>query len=168
MQIANTIARLRVLVGYLGEKSQYAWWPSSFFTKSSQAFLNPILPKTSFLSQYYGVREAASIVHDAHIGVGQDVFHLFRLHESLEIELHQHLSSGEFAAHLSTLVSSKDGAQSALADLASTQATEAVGPVRVGGTRNLRQPEIWQVVAAHYMRAFQQDVKVFPFFYREP
>ena len=167
MQLADVIARLRVIVGYLGEKSQYAWWPSSFLTKSSQAFLSPMFPKTSFLSQYYGVRDAAAVVHDAHIGVGQDVFHLFRLPESLEIGLHQYLSN-DGATHLSKLISSIEACHGALVEMASGQTSRAVGPVRIGGTGTIRQAGRWQVVAAHYERAFQEGSKAFPYFYREP
>ena len=46
------IARLRLLVGYLGEHHQYNWWPSAFLTPSSMAFLAPIFSKTAFMAQY--------------------------------------------------------------------------------------------------------------------
>jgi hypothetical protein len=39
----QAILRLRVIVGYLGEKAQFAWWPTEFYTPSSAAFLNPAL-----------------------------------------------------------------------------------------------------------------------------
>lgn len=167
MQLAHDIARLRAVVGYLGEKSQYAWWPSSFLTKSSQPFLSPMFPKTSFLSQYYGVRDAAAVVHDAHIGVGQEVFHLFRLPESLEIGLHQYLSN-DGATHLANLISSKEACHAALVEMASGQTNRGVGPVRIGRTGTIRQTDMWKVVAAHYERAFQEGSKAFPYFYREP
>jgi hypothetical protein len=31
------ITRLRLLVGFLGEQSQFNWWPSSFFTANSSS-----------------------------------------------------------------------------------------------------------------------------------
>ena len=36
--IATTIAELRVLVGYLGEKGQANWWGSEFFSTTAAAF----------------------------------------------------------------------------------------------------------------------------------
>ena len=77
------ITRLRMIVGYLGEKGQHNWWSSEFFSPTAPAFLNPVFGKTATLAQYHGVKEAARRVHDTHIGVGR-VFHLFRLPESME------------------------------------------------------------------------------------
>jgi hypothetical protein len=36
------LARLRLLVGYLGEQNQFDWWSCSFFSPSSKAFLVPV------------------------------------------------------------------------------------------------------------------------------
>jgi hypothetical protein len=36
------IAGIRVAVGFLGEKEQAGWWPSSFFATASAAFLGPL------------------------------------------------------------------------------------------------------------------------------
>src|SRR5712691_3071033 len=84
------LARLRILVGYLGEHHQYNWWPSAFLAPSSVAFLAPIFSKTAFMAQYQGVKAAAARVHDEHIGLGK-VYHLFRLPERLEQALFQSL-----------------------------------------------------------------------------
>ena len=58
------IARLSLLVGFLGEQSQFNWWSSSFFTANSRAFWSPVFSKTAFIVQHQGVKEAASRVHD--------------------------------------------------------------------------------------------------------
>ena len=73
----------RLLVGYLGEKEQYGWWQSSFFTQGAGAFLTPLFPRTQMLAQCNGVTQAAALVHDERIGVGH-VYHLFRRPEDLE------------------------------------------------------------------------------------
>lgn len=52
------ISRLRIVVGYLGEKDQYGWWPSEFFSTNSTAFLSPVFIKTANLARYSGVKEA--------------------------------------------------------------------------------------------------------------
>jgi len=84
-KVLQDVFTLRMCIGFLGESDQYSWWPSSFLSPTSSAFLSPVFSKTSFTAQYYGVREAATIVHDEHIGIGKGVFHLFRLPEIHEI-----------------------------------------------------------------------------------
>jgi len=72
------LLKLRVAIGLLGEFQQHSWWSSSFFSSTSSAFLAPMFSRTMFLARYHGVRSAAALVHDDHIGVGANVFHLFR------------------------------------------------------------------------------------------
>jgi hypothetical protein len=89
------IARLKLLVGFLGEQSQFNWWLSAFFAPSSSAFLAPVFSKNAFADQYHGVQEAASRVHDEHIGIGR-VYHLFRLPEHVEQALFNSLQNKAF------------------------------------------------------------------------
>uniref|UniRef100_UPI0039B77F6C BrxE family protein n=1 Tax=Pseudomonas sp. P1B16 TaxID=2986074 RepID=UPI0039B77F6C len=79
---AQTIAELRVLVGYLGEQ-QPAWWSSQFFSPTAAAFLGPVFARSTTLAQYQGVTAAAARKHEEHIGEGR-TFHLFRLPEIFE------------------------------------------------------------------------------------
>ncbi len=51
------LAKLRVVIGYLGERDQFAWWQSAFFSAGSQAFLAPIFARTQFLAQCSGVTQ---------------------------------------------------------------------------------------------------------------
>jgi len=53
----STVLQLRLLVGFLGERSQFAWWPTAFYETSSRLFLEPVFSKTSHLAQYHGVLE---------------------------------------------------------------------------------------------------------------
>ena len=82
-----TLATLRILVGYLGEREQFGWWQSAFFAPGSQAFLAPLFARTQLLAQCNGVTRAACLIHDERIGVGH-VYHLFRLPEDMEQGLH--------------------------------------------------------------------------------
>ena len=84
---AQELLELRLLIAFLGERSQFAWWASSFFDNTSKPFLEPVFGKTAKLTQYHGAVEAARRVHDEHIGVGE-VFHLFRMPEENEEDLH--------------------------------------------------------------------------------
>ena len=67
----QTVADLRMAVGYLGEKSQNNWWSSSFLAPQAKTYLSPIYPRTVALAQYRGVTEAALLVHDEFIGIGK-------------------------------------------------------------------------------------------------
>jgi hypothetical protein len=40
--LLDYLAKLRVVIGYLGEREQFGWWQSLFFSASSQAFLVPV------------------------------------------------------------------------------------------------------------------------------
>src|SRR5690606_20401440 len=85
------LLRLRFAVGFLGEQAQYAWWPTAFYGPSSRLFLEPVFSKTSRLAQYHGVLEAARRLHDDHLNVGS--YHLFRLPEEIEQDLHAAVQS---------------------------------------------------------------------------
>lgn len=68
----TTLLELRLLVGFLGERAQYAWWPTAFYEPSSRLFLEPVFAKTARLAQYHGVLEAARRLHDEHLNVGTE------------------------------------------------------------------------------------------------
>src|SRR5437773_673134 len=89
----STLLQLRLLVGYLGEGAQYAWWPTAFYEHSSRLFLEPAFSKTSRLAQYHGVLEAGRRLHDEYLNVGS--FHLFRLPEEVEQDLHAMMQTSD-------------------------------------------------------------------------
>lgn len=158
------LARLRLIVGYLGEQSQFGWWTCSFFSPSSKTFLVPVFGKTFFLAQYYGVKEAATKVHDNYIGVGRGVFHLFRLPEIIEQELHVLLYDSEIVKQLTGYIASMRDALYELELCGKTSKEPAVGPVRIGSIHDIERKDIWQVAAQYYRQAFETNNKVFPFF----
>ncbi len=158
------IVRLRVCVGFLGEAQQCAWWRSSFFSTTSSAYLSPVFGKTSFSAQYYGIKEAATRVHDEHIGIGKGVFHLFRLPEMHEIELHRLLEDKEIIEDAGSIVSERDSAERFLKEYAIDSGKAKVGPVRVGDNSDIARIPVWQTVAYYYLNAFKAGNKAFPFF----
>jgi hypothetical protein len=162
--ITTNIAKLRLCVGFLGEQQQHAWWQSSFFSSSSTAFLTPVFGKTSSLAQYYGVKEAATKVHDESIGIGSGVFHLFRLPESIERDLHRLFEDQEHKTVLKEIISDREHADKFLQDFASGDSSSEVGPVRVGSNNDLKKESAWKIVAQHYLNAFQGDKKILPYF----
>jgi hypothetical protein len=158
------LAKLRILVGYLGEADQFSWWPSSFLSSVSQTFLMPVFPKTWRLAQYHSVTEAATRVHDDQIGIGQGVFHLFRLPEHIEKELFSSAMIELLAKEIDILTASKDVALEALKKLVNSKLDKKVGPVRLNYPNSLSSDSIWQTVACYYWLAFGSGDTVFPYF----
>jgi hypothetical protein len=162
-EVVDSVAALRLAVGFLGEHEQAGWWQSAFLGVSSKPFLSPVYPKTAVLAQCRGVTHAAARVHDERIGVGS-VFHLFRLPEDIEQAVHRMLEQHEAAQRLSSAVKDKQSALSALEALALSKRPTGNGPVRVGQVVDLVKLDSWRVVAAHYAAGFQASSEVFPFF----
>lgn len=129
--IATTIAELRILIGYLGEKSQANWWSSDFFSPTATAFLTPIFNRSLFLAQYQGVTAAAAKIHDSTIGVGR-IYHLFRLPISLEQASAEMLNDISFVRTVQARLVNREIALARLAELADKQETLSSGPILVG------------------------------------
>ncbi|WP_281750022.1 BrxE family protein [Thermodesulfomicrobium sp. WS] len=157
----QTLLQMRLLVGYLGEKAQCAWWPTAFYEASSRLFLEPVFSKTSRLAQYHGVMEAARRLHDEHLSVGS--FHLFRLPEEAEQDLHAivHGSRGEDLS--SQVPSSKEAALDALKRMAAPVSISSVGPTAVGSLKDIDSPDTLKAIAAAYLSAFTQNTKIYPY-----
>lgn len=153
---------MRLLVGYLGEKSQFNWWSTSFLGTSSNLFLSPVFPRTTILSQYHGILEAARKVHDERIGVG-NVFHLFRLPEALEHDLHSLISDGSFMLPQES-VASKESAFAAIQTIADGDLTPTEGPVKIGSLQNLMTSTAIRDIARQYVAAFNNSLTTYPYF----
>lgn len=159
----ETLVKMRSVVGYLGEKEQFNWWPSSFFSSGSHAFLAPIFIKTQLLAQCSSVTRAATITHDSHIGTG-DVYHLFRLPEDIEQDIHQLLHSYELNLDIQSIIADKESALNFLHQESSNISPTAVGPALIGSIGSLRDIDQWHTVCAHYEHGFKQNVEIFPYF----
>lgn len=159
----KSLVEYRAIIGYLGEREQFSWWPSSFFSTGSQAFLSPIFSKTQLLAQCNGITQAATIVHDERIGTGH-VYHLFRLPEDMEQDIHKMLHNPTLSQELMTLITDKETALAFLAQHSATVANPSIGPFRVGTIADLRNVTSWHNVAAHYTYAFTQGIEIFPYF----
>lgn len=156
-----TLMQMRLLVGFLGERAQFAWWPTAFYEPSSRLFLEPVFSKSSRLAQYHGVLEAARRLHDEHLSVGS--YHLFRLPEEVEQDLHSLVQSsiGEELASQSS--ESKEVALDSLKRLAGMGAPASVGPTAVGNIKDLDSADALKAVAGAYLSAFSQNAKTYPY-----
>lgn len=157
--------RIRLAVGFLGERDQLAWWPTSFFAAASKPFLDPVFVKTAPQAQYHGVVEAARRVHDERLSVGS--FHLFRLPEEMEQDLFAVVKQ-EGAGTSSVAPTSKDEALEELQSIAGeTNGSSPEGPVLVGVISDIRKSESLAALAGAYAKAFAAGTQAFPYFVAE-
>ena len=159
----SLLATLRIIVGYLGEREQFGWWPSAFFASGSDAFLTPLFAHTRLLAQCNGVTQAAALVHDERIGIGQ-VYHLFRLSEDIEQGIHMALQDPVQGTRLTASIESQGAALASLLEFVKAQHDVSIGPVLVGRASDLRAPKVLGVVALHYHHGFTTGVQTFPYF----
>lgn len=156
----ETVAVLRVLVGYLGEQNP-SWWPSQFFSPNANAFLGPVFARSTSLAQYQGVTAAAARKHEEHIGEGR-TFHLFRLPEIFEQSAAGVFSDKAFESRVRTLVASRNQALDRLAELAGGPVSASEGPVVVGDLTD-ELSDALESCAALYLDAFKKGIQCFPF-----
>jgi hypothetical protein len=163
VELIETLAKLRFTIGYLGERNQFGWWQSSFFTPGSNAFLSPLFGRTQILAQCNGVTRAATLVHDERIGVGH-VYHLFRLPEEIEQGIHQTLHKPNLGQALLKIISKPETALDYLRKSSASKHPAEVGPIRIGNIGALHNLDTWQTVASAYFYGFEQETIVCPYF----
>lgn len=161
-QIINKLAQLRYVVGFLGEKSQFNWWPSTFLSASTKKMFEFTFPRTANLAQYEAVSAAAARVHDESIGVGKS-FHLFRLPEFIEKTLVNELKS-EINDEYDSLITSKENALEMLRELSSSASLTGEGPINVGQVKSNQWQQSISSIASAYLQAFNENKKAFPYF----
>lgn len=162
IEISTLIAEFRVLIGYLGEKNQHAWWGSNFLGASSAAFLMHPYPRTTLLAQYHGVCEAALLVHDEYIGVGKN-YHLYRLPDSVERDIAKSIQDQDFPERVSSLLKSKETAMDALRAIAESTQDKSEGPVSIGTFSDESLMSSIPTMATHYFQALNGKYKCFPY-----
>jgi hypothetical protein len=151
----------RILVGFLGERSQFSWWPTVFFSAPSRSFLEPIFSKTVNLARYHGVVEAARRHHDEHLNVG--CYHLFRLPEEVEQDLHIMVKDSVLDEFIGEALVSSESALMALGQLAAGHSRSAEGPTLIGRVSELDTNAIVRQLAGVYATAFREDKRAYPY-----
>lgn len=100
-------------------------------------------------------------MHDEHLSVGS--YHLFRLPEEVEQDLHTTVQSSAGEDLASQAPQSKEAALEALKRLAASGGTSRVGPTAVGSIKDLDSSETLKAIAAAYLSAFTQNAKTYPY-----
>ena len=157
-----SILKLRLLIGFLGERAQFGWWPTAFYEASGRLFLEPIFAKTSRVAQYHGVIEAARRHHDEALNAGS--YHLFRLPEEIEQNLHMLMLEDGGDLTEAARYDDTQAALEALAGLASATKRSALGPVAIGSVSDVA--DLRNEIAAVYASAFASDAQAIPYLVR--
>ena len=157
-ELILSLAKLRTCVAFLGEKEQANWWSSSFLSRSGEAFLSPVFPKTVALARVNGASSAARVSHDEHIGVG-DVYHLFRLPENVEHEISLMLSKD---ASVLAYIATEESARACLQELSGDEPAHGIGPLLI--ELNVIEQSMIKLMAAAYLKAFSVNEQVYPYY----
>lgn len=156
-----TLLHLRLLIGFLGERTQFAWWPTAFHESSSRLFLEPVFSKTTRLAQYHGVLEAARRLHDEHLSTGS--YHLFRLPEEVEQDLYTLVQSRIGEELAGQIPQGKEAALDALKHLVAASAPASTGPTAIGNIRELESMDTLKAMAGAYLSAFSRNATTYPY-----
>jgi hypothetical protein len=164
-QQSEFLARLQVLVSVLGGAAHAKWWRTEFLTAAGLRFLDRMYPRTSCAAAIRATAVAARELHDSSIGRG-GVYHLFRLPEPLEGQLHALAGRGFFDQVLRDLGPSLEIREVLLAQfdgLAVDLREAEPGPQRIGSVRDLRRGNLLGRWAGAYLHAFRKEYRVFPY-----
>lgn len=149
-------------MGFLGERAQFGWWPTAFYDASARLFLEPIFSKTPQIAQYHGVVEAARRLHDEHLNVG--TYHLFRLPEELEQDLHLLVRDESEKLSPENLLRDKKTALDALIEVSKPSDRNGIGPVAIGSIGDISR--LLKDISAVYAAAFVSNTQSFPYLVR--
>ena len=157
----QTLLRLRLVVGFLGERAQFNWWPTGFFEPSSRLFLEPVFTRGLKLAQYHGITEAGRRHHDENLSLG--CRHLFRLPEEIEQDLHSLLQPIFEEGSISTALQNRDAALGYLRRLAPTALEFKEGPIAIGRLEDIGSTHTLEAMAGSYASAFSKNVRTYPY-----
>jgi hypothetical protein len=161
------LLQLQIMVLALGEAHHAGWWRSQFLSPVGLSHLSYLYPRSNFGAAVRAASRAARAVHDASIGIG-DVFHLFRLPQTLERRLDDVLRDSETELHVQfgATIRQKQDLLDRLATLSEVSPDVQVqaGPRRLGTLRDLQRPSSVAAMSSLYCAAFQNGLRMFPYF----
>ncbi len=164
------VIRLRALVLALGESSKTPWWKTEFMNETGLRFLERLYPRTPVRAAVHAAGRAACEAHDQAVGrVG--VYHLFRLPEALEVEMHAVTSSDDeaFFSLFRSCLGQHESLLEMIVPFCSGEKLKSIvtGPKRIDVELNETMIEGLSKAAAVYRDAFKQGKPTFPYFVSE-
>lgn len=170
LPLSLLVLRLRALVLALGESVKPAWWKTEFMNETGFRFLERLYPRSSFRAAIHAAGRVACDVHDRSVG-RTGVYHLFRLPESLEAEIHRipPASDEEFVERLRSCLARPDDLIKMLQSLCGSEGKQdtAPGAKRIGTDSDLMMSGAFEKTAAVYHHSFSQGKPTFPYFSSE-
>jgi hypothetical protein len=113
------------------------------------------------LAQYHGVLEAARRFHDEHLNVGS--YHLFRMPEEIEQDLHSLIRSPQGEAIVGKLPNLKDEALEAIKHFLPHDLKISEGPNAIGSIKDIDSSDALKAIAGTYGSAFSCGVRAYPY-----
>ena len=160
--LIDQLTSLRLVVAFLGEKKQGAWWDCAFLNATGLRFLAETFPRTAQAAALRSTTEAARLVHDAAIGK-LGTFHLFRLPGELEDRIEAAADAFDFSRP-EVSVSTLEEALARLAAMIQSPLKAPQGPVQIGVEKKILTESALAELAAHYHSAFVGGFQCFPYF----
>lgn len=160
--VVGQYAKLRLIVGFLGEKEQLGWWDTAFLSATGIKYCEINFPRSAIAAAGTSVTEAARRLHDSRVGKG-GVFHLFRLPPAVEESVHRRMMQID-AEEIAPIIATKELALKALEDLCVERIDVPEGPVQVGSMKTILHASSVEEVAKHYLDAFSTNKMTFPYF----
>jgi hypothetical protein len=158
----NKFIQLRLAVGYLGQRKLSGWWDCDLLDATGLRFLETVFPRTARAAALRSTAEAACLIHDKALGrVGN--YHLFRLPPALEDRLENCIDEMDWAES-GKQIESREVAMTVLRRFADAVVKAPAGPVQIGVERRILTPTAIHEMAAHYLSAFQDGIRCFPYF----
>lgn len=153
---------LRLVVGYLGERSRGGWWQTDLLGDTGIRFLSTTFPRTAKLAALNTASEAAQLVHDHAIGRA-GFYHLFRFPPDLEEMVGTVQSRMDWESQWK-LIESQKTALAALEGMAEALIQAPDGPMQIGVESKILKRAAVNEMAAHYCSSFRQGNRCFPYF----
>ena len=160
IDLINRIISLRTVIAYLGEKNQKNWWDTSFINKTAFTFLEINFPRTYYQAGVISAWEAAKRIHDERVGKVK-TYHLFRLSPSVELIVTQTLKTYNFEDIISKMTDF-EAAQKQLEFESDLSVESNEGPINIAS--DIKSKSNLEKVAGYYLKAFQNNIMVFPYF----
>lgn len=160
--LIDQLLKLRLIVGYLGQAKQSAWWDCNFLDATGIRFLETTFPRTAKSAALRSTADAACSVHDKALGrIGS--YHLFRLPPAIEDRIEHAYEKMNWEDSFAQ-IQSRESALEALNTLADALIKAPEGPVQVGVEKRILTTTALQELAAHYHSAFQDQIHCYPYF----
>lgn len=105
--------------------------------------------------------EAARRLHDEHLSVGS--YHLFRMPEEIEQDLHALVLSPTGEALVGELPRKQEEALAAIKQFCPEDLKVSEGPTAVGSIKDIDAPEALRAIAGAYLSAFSRGGRAYPY-----